>query len=173
MKIVFLQKVTSVDQENVVSCCKRGRTFQQPLRDIGNSERPPEAALKEWASLYCNSRFDVDLWPRIDSQKCDTRRIANEQHFALTLMGVCVDCGLRCRVFNGLIVANAFCIACQAADGCRSSFAPGIFAGIRNKINTHPQADDDGNQNLADVKLRINLLESQLRLQYRDRGKHP
>ncbi|KAL1236101.1 Histidine--tRNA ligase [Trichinella pseudospiralis] len=77
MKIVFLQKVTSADQENVVSCCKRGRTFQQPLRDIGNSERPPEAALKEWASLYCNSRFDVDLWPRIDSQKCDTRRIAN------------------------------------------------------------------------------------------------
>ncbi|KRX96669.1 hypothetical protein T4E_7088 [Trichinella pseudospiralis] len=28
-------------------------------------------------------------------------------------------------------------------------------------------------RNLADVKLRINLLESQLRLQYRDRGKHP
>ncbi|KRZ38317.1 hypothetical protein T4C_5478 [Trichinella pseudospiralis] len=178
------QQLTSADQENVVSCCKRGRTFQQPLRDIGNSERPPEAALKEWASLYCNSRFDVDLWPRIDSQKCDTRRIANEQHFALTLMGVCVDCGLRCRVFNGLIVANAFCIACQAADGCRSSFAPGIFAGIRNKINTHPVQTAfptlAGNvihvrvgRNLADVKLRINLLESQLRLQYRDRGKHP
>ncbi|KAL1241253.1 Ryanodine receptor [Trichinella pseudospiralis] len=53
MKIVFLQKVTSADQENVVSCCKRGRTFQQPLRDIGNSERPPEAALKEVSGRAC------------------------------------------------------------------------------------------------------------------------
>ncbi|KAL1235049.1 Defensin beta [Trichinella pseudospiralis] len=60
MTLALLRKILKklwyrriADQENVVSCCKRGRTFQQPLRDIGNSERPPEAALKEVSGRAC------------------------------------------------------------------------------------------------------------------------
>ncbi|KRZ67422.1 hypothetical protein T10_4989 [Trichinella papuae] len=55
----------------------------------------------------------------------------------LTLPGFRTDRGMSWQVFNGLIVAKTFCFACQT-DGCRSSFAPGIFVRIRNKIHAYP-----------------------------------